>query len=395
MTSLGCRLAPDLRRLQLSPPPLPSTLPQVSHPQGCQIRGLAGRLVFAPSPSTGQTQLLSCSFPPLASLSLCPPSATMPSLGTVSPRVSRLPPPPVFLATVPHLRQSRSPVQAPARPSHLVSPSLEGLPSSTCKSPDTLSPVATTTRPTGSPAVDPVLPTARACALPFSHSFFLAPLSVPHSIQQVFRCCSRSSAPHGPANAALSIRPNGTVRGCWAGTDRTHAFQSLTDSAVELKRMPCSGLHRQAEIPWERPLAVNIWQTGRVHIQGKGAGNLALHLNAHSESTPRNASPSPETSNTDLAAAHPRVRSVSVGSDSDSIIPCSPVPVLQSAISLWSLAQSARLRRPRRPAFPGRRLFTFLCEVFSSLVAFLSLAGQSVPRPHTRTPKGLSHAQRK
>ena len=78
---------------------------------------------------------------------------------------------------------------------------------------------------------------------------------------------------------------------------------------------------------------LNIWQTDRVCIQGKGAGNLAPHLNAYGESTP--ASPSPGTSNTDLAAAHPRVRSVSLSPilhvTGFHIPPCPrSVPVLQS-----------------------------------------------------------------
>ena len=47
---------------------------QVSDPhEGCQIRGLAGRPVFAPSPSTGQAKFLSCPFPPPRLRLLCPP----------------------------------------------------------------------------------------------------------------------------------------------------------------------------------------------------------------------------------------------------------------------------------------------------------------------------------
>ena len=46
--------------------------------------------------------------------------------------------------------------------------------------------------------------------------------------------------------------------------------------------MPGSGLHRQVKVLWRNHrLAVNIWGTGRVHIQGKGAGHFAqLLLNA-------------------------------------------------------------------------------------------------------------------
>ena len=50
--------------------------------------------------------------------------------------------------------------------------------------------------------------------------------------------------------------------------------------------MPGSGLHRQLKIQWHgRQLAVNIWQTGRVHVQGKGAGRFAWLLSlAHASS---------------------------------------------------------------------------------------------------------------
>ena len=51
------------------------------------------------------------------------------------------------------------------------------------------------------------------------------------------------------------------------------AVNSLLDSDHRLSRMPSSGLHRQLKIQWHgRQLAVNTWQTGRVHVQGKGSG---------------------------------------------------------------------------------------------------------------------------
>ena len=87
-------------------------------------------------------------------------------------------------------------------------------------------------------------------------------------------------SPHKPAH--------GTVRACWPDTQLTHPLQNLTDSVVELERMPVSGLHRQAKIQWNgRNMAINVWQTRRVHIQGREAGNLALPLGAWSESSPR------------------------------------------------------------------------------------------------------------
>ena len=58
--------------------------------------------------------------------------------------------------------------------------------------------------------------------------------------------------------------------------------------------MPGSGLHQQVKVLWRNHrLAVNIWGTGRVHIQGKGASHFAqLLLNAkgvssHSEPQPQ------------------------------------------------------------------------------------------------------------
>ena len=57
---------------------------------------------------------------------------------------------------------------------------------------------------------------------------------------------------------------HGTVRGSWTGSQHVRAV---------------GGLHRQLIIQWHgRQLAVNIWQIGRVHVQGKGAGRFARLL---------------------------------------------------------------------------------------------------------------------
>ena len=69
---------------------------------------------------------------------------------------------------------------------------------------------------------------------------------------------------------------------------------SLLDRDHCLARMPGSGLHRQLKIQWHGwQLAVNIWQTGRVHVQGKGAGRFARLLSlAHASSLDPEATPS-------------------------------------------------------------------------------------------------------
>ena len=58
--------------------------------------------------------------------------------------------------------------------------------------------------------------------------------------------------------------------------------------------MPGSGLHRQVKVHWHgRRLAVNIWDTGRVHVQGTGARNFAQLLSvAHANLSRHESKPS-------------------------------------------------------------------------------------------------------
>ena len=89
-----------------------------------------------------------------------------------------------------------------------------------------------------------------------------------------------------PANALPCQSAHGTVHGTWTGSQLTKAVNSLLDSDYRLARMPGSGLHRQLKIQRHgRQLAVNICQTGRVHVQGKGSGHFAQLLSlAHASS---------------------------------------------------------------------------------------------------------------
>ena len=62
------------------------------------------------------------------------------------------------------------------------------------------------------------------------------------------------------------------AHGCWTGTELTVALQKLTNNVVKLKCLRCSVLHSQAKLVWKgRSISVNVWQTGRVHSQGRGA----------------------------------------------------------------------------------------------------------------------------
>ena len=72
---------------------------------------------------------------------------------------------------------------------------------------------------------------------------------------------------------------HGTVPGCWSGSQLVSAVRSIFGCDFQLQRMPGSGLHRQVKVLWRNHrLAVNIWGTGRVHIQGKGASHFAQLL---------------------------------------------------------------------------------------------------------------------
>ena len=86
---------------------------------------------------------------------------------------------------------------------------------------------------------------------------------------------------------------HGTVPGSWSGSQLVSALRSIFGRDFHLQRMPGSGLHRQVKVLWRNHrLAVNIWGTGRVHIQGKGASHFAQLLlsvkdhSLHSDSLP-------------------------------------------------------------------------------------------------------------
>ena len=86
-------------------------------------------------------------------------------------------------------------------------------------------------------------------------------------------------------------RAHGTVAGTWTGTQLLEALQRLTNEKITLIRLPGSGLHRQRKFLWHGGyVSVNIWQTGRVHNQGRGSGELARRLST----LPRK--PCPDTS---------------------------------------------------------------------------------------------------
>ena len=62
----------------------------------------------------------------------------------------------------------------------------------------------------------------------------------------------------------------------WSRSQLVDALQQLANVEVKLSRIFGSGLHSQAKFPWlGRDVAVKILQTGRVHIQGRGASNVA------------------------------------------------------------------------------------------------------------------------
>ena len=84
-----------------------------------------------------------------------------------------------------------------------------------------------------------------------------------------------------PLGSEHAVLPNfhfsahGTVQGCCQLID---ALQDLTNERVQLKRMPGSGLRRQAKITWTgRRAAINIRCP---HVQGKQAASLAQTVSA-------------------------------------------------------------------------------------------------------------------
>ena len=96
-------------------------------------------------------------------------------------------------------------------------------------------------------------------------------------------------------------RPShGTLRGQWTGSQIIDALYSLSDTNTMLKfsRLPGSGVHRQLRFRWKgNTVLVNAWHTGRVHLQGYGAGDLAKLLSgmAPSFSSAQSRSVSPQS----------------------------------------------------------------------------------------------------
>ena len=87
----------------------------------------------------------------------------------------------------------------------------------------------------------------------------------------------------GLVGAGTQRLAHGTVRGTWSGSQLIKALYSLCDT-----RMPGSGAHRQLRFPWKgNTVLVNTWHTGRVHLQGFGAGDLARQLSEMSPSASR------------------------------------------------------------------------------------------------------------
>ena len=101
--------------------------------------------------------------------------------------------------------------------------------------------------------------------------------SSPRPDEQVLRHGAQISdaAPTHAGRPTRDTRPTAQSQG-WR---LVAALHKVTEDDVQLNRMPGSGLHREAELTWHgRNVAVNISQTGCVHIQGKGAGSSAQSL---------------------------------------------------------------------------------------------------------------------
>ena len=114
---------------------------------------------------------------------------------------------------------------------------------------------------------------------------------------------------------------HGTVQGCWSGTQLLEALHKLTEDVVHLNRMPGSGL--QAKPTWNgRTVAVKCWQTGRVHVQGKGASSLAPSLSSLAFSTPPPPPVSPDASSLDSVATPPHDQESTSGSDISPLKQC-------------------------------------------------------------------------
>ena len=92
------------------------------------------------------------------------------------------------------------------------------------------------------------------------------------------------------ADTATPRIDHGTVRGSWSKSQLVNALSSLCDTPSQLKftRLPGCGAHSQLRFPWKgNTVLVNTWHTGRVHLQGFGARDLARHLSVISISSSR------------------------------------------------------------------------------------------------------------
>ena len=100
--------------------------------------------------------------------------------------------------------------------------------------------------------------------------------------------------------------------------------------------MPGSGLHRQVKVLWRNHRsAVNIWGTGRVHVQGKGASHFAqLLLNAKDNSL--HSDPQPPQSPV-LSESSPATGSDLPG-QAGSVLPCIVafvIGILLACLRFW------------------------------------------------------------
>ena len=94
----------------------------------------------------------------------------------------------------------------------------------------------------------------------------------------------------GLVGTATPRLAHGTVRGSWSKSQLVKALSSLCDTPSQLKftRLPGCGAHSQLRFPWKgNTVLVNTWHTGRVHLQGFGACDLARQLSEMSPSTSR------------------------------------------------------------------------------------------------------------
>ena len=140
--------------------------------------------------------------------------------------------------------------------------------------------------------------------------------------------------------------------------------------------MPGSGLYRQANFRWRGGMiSVNNWQTGRVHIQGRGAGDLARRLSTSTQSflfipilstanvsIGRNKSPFHVEEPTAVSLMAPRVAFVSPSLCGGQLL---PFPLLETSFLAphtnntnlsGELAHKAAARRGARPRYVATAL---------------------------------------